>query len=611
MSETKKQDELTPDVSFGKAYDTALLKRLWPFVHPHRALFFFALVSYPAVSSLHLVQPYLVKVAIDEHLIPNRPAGFATIILLLIGAVVLEFGARFLQAFLTQVMGQRVTRDMRFTLFEKLQRVDLAYIESNPIGRLMTRVTNDVESLSEMFSTGAVTIIGDLITLTGIVIAMLALDAKLTLYAFSVLPFIIIIVSLFRKHAREAFRDVRSLLARMNGYLNEVLTGMSLVQVFNQQPAALRDFDDVNGAYRDANIRAIRFDAMTYAIVEGISTIAIALILLFGIGAFEKGLVEVGVFVAFIEYLRRFFGPITELSTKYTVMQSAMASAERCVDLLDQVPSIQPPNEPKEPHEQIDAIRFEGVKFGYRADEPVLHGLDLEVKRGEKVAIVGPTGAGKSPIVKLLPRFYDPNEGRVAFDDTDLRDMPLDSLRRKLAVVLQDAYLFDGSIRENVTLGDTSLDDRAVDAAAERSQAMAVIDKLDDGWSAGVGERGGRLSSGERQLIAFARALARDPEVLVLDEATSAVDPETEALIQRGLEALIENRTAIIIAHRLSTIRRVDRIVVLSRGRVIEQGTHDELLALGGSYRTLYELQFSDPDSGSSPAINPILAPST
>ena len=605
----KKVREYSADVTFGKAYDAHLLKRLWPFVYPHRALFFFALVSYPAVSSLHLVQPYLVKVAIDEHLVPRQAAGFAQIILLLIGAVVLEFGARFSQAFLTQLLGQRVTRDLRFSLFEKLQRVDLAYIERNPIGRLMTRVTNDVESLSEMFSTGAVSIVGDIITLTGIVIAMLALDATLTLYAFSVLPVIILVVSFFRRHAREAFRDVRALLARMNGYLNEVLTGMTLVQVFNQEKAALGDFDDVNSAYRDANFKAIRFDAMTYAIVEGISTIAIALILLLGVGLFEQGAVKVGVFVAFIEYLRRFFGPITELSTKYTVMQSAMASAERCVDMLDQVPSITAPAAPKAPADRVQAIRFEDVTFGYRADDPVLHGLNLEVRRGEKVAIVGPTGAGKSTIVKLLARFYDPTGGRVAFDDVDLRDMTPDALRAKLAVVLQDAYLFDGTIRENVTLGDDDLEDEAVLGAARRSQALAVIDKVDEGWQAGVGERGGRLSSGERQLIAFARALARDPEILILDEATSAVDPETEALIQRGLEALIENRTAIIIAHRLSTVRKVDRIVVLSRGRVIEQGSHDELLAQGGTYKTLYELQFSDPEDEILPLVNPATSP--
>ena len=607
-TKTKKVREYSADVTFGKAYDARLVRRLWAFVRPHSALFFVALLTYPLVSGLHLVQPYLIKVAIDEHLMPRVAEGFATVVVFFIGAIVAEFGARFLQAFLTQLLGQRVTRDLRLTLFDKLQRVDVSYIERNPIGRLMTRVTNDVESLSEMFSTGAISIIGDIVTLTGIVVMMVSLDPMLTLYAFSVLPIIAIVVLYMRRHAREAFRDVRSLLSRLNAYLNESITGMSLVQVFRQERAAQQEFIEINTEYRDANFRAIRFDAMTYAIVEGISTIAIALILLMGAGLFERNAIEVGVFVAFVEYLRRFFGPITELSTKYTVMQSAMASAERCVDLLDQEPSIVEPVDPATLDKGAHEIRFDNVTFGYRSDDPVLTGLDLVVRPKEKVAIVGPTGAGKSTIVKLLARFYDPNSGRITLGDVDLTEMSPDDLRSRMAIVLQDPHLFEGTLRDNVTLGDASITDEAIDDAARRTRAQVVVDKQQGGWDSAVGERGGRLSAGERQLVAFARALARDPELLILDEATSAVDPETEGLIQKGLEALIEDRTAIIIAHRLSTIRRADRIVVLSAGKVLEQGSHDELLEHGGLYKTLYELQFSDPEPVGPQAVDLVTA---
>ena len=587
--------EYSPDVAFGKAVDSRLIKRLWPFLAPHRRLLFWATLSYPLVSVMHLAQPYLIKVAIDEHLVPKKPEGFTTVVMMFVLVICGEFGARFMQAFLTQLLGQRTTRDLRRSLFSRLQQVDVSYIERNPIGRLMTRVTNDVDALSEMFSTGAISIIGDLVTLTGILVMMLALQPKLTLYAFSVLPVIGLIVMVMRRHAREAFRDVRTLLARMNAYLNEAVNGMSLIQSFVQETSAQGEFGEINARYRDANFRAIRFDAMTYAIVEGIATIAIALLLLFGIGLFEEGAVEIGVFIAFIEYLRRFFAPVTELSTKYTVLQSAMASAERCVELLDREPTIIDDPKVDLPAAASD-IHFEGVHFGYRPNEPILRGLDLKVASGEKVAIVGATGAGKSTIVKLLARFYDPSGGRITFGGVDLKDVALGEWRSRLAVVLQDPYLFDGTIRENISLGDPDVDPARMQDAAARTQAQVVIDKLAEGWEAPVGERGARLSAGERQLIAFARALARNPEVLVLDEATSSVDPETEGLIQKGLEALIEDRTAVIIAHRLTTIERADRIIVLGGGGILEQGTHQDLLELGGTYRSLYELQFSQPE---------------
>ncbi|MBI4819890.1 MAG: ABC transporter ATP-binding protein [Deltaproteobacteria bacterium] len=587
-----------PDVSFGKVYDARLLARLWEFVAPHRGLFAVAMISYPLGSVLHLAQPYLVKLAIDDHLVPKKAEGFALIAAAFVAAIGLEFVFRFIQSYLTQKVGQVVTKDLRRALFRRLLEVDVAYVESNPVGRLMTRVTNDVESIAETFSTGAVSLLGDLVTLAGIIGMMLVLDVELTLASFAAVPLMILIVLAFRKPAREAFRDVRSLVAKLNGALNEAISGMAMIQSFRVERPFARDLERINGEYRDANFRAIRFDSMTYAIAEGIGHVSVAALLVFGLSRLTQHQAEIGVFVAFTDYLRRFFGPITELSNKYTVMQSAMASAERCVELLDRQPTIVSPVQPRALPRPIDGIRFDRVSFSYKETEPVLRDLELEIRRGEKVAIVGPTGSGKSTIVKLLCRFYDPGSGAVRFDGIPLSEVALDDLRGRLAVVLQDPYVFSGSIRDNISLRRPDVDDAMVMAAAERTRASVVIGRRPGGLDAEVGERGTNLSSGERQLIAFARALVLDPEVLVLDEATSSVDPETEGLIQEGLNELLRGRTAIVIAHRLSTVESADRIVVMKNGAVAEQGSHRELLAKGGIYRNLFELQFQGAKNG-------------
>lgn len=589
----KGPQELSPDVTLGRVYDSRIIKRLWVFVRPYHLLLLVTLLSYPIGAAFQMGQPYLVKVAIDRYLVPRQLDGFGTLIVGYIGLVVLDFLCRFYQTILTQLLGQRVTKDMRVALFRQLQRVDVAFLERNPVGRMMTRVTNDVESIAEMFSAGAVSILGDLCTLTGIVVVMFSLSIPLTLYAFAVLPILLGVVQVFRKYAREAFRLVRTHLARINGFLNEALSGMSLIQVFRQERRMQAEFEEVNAAYRDANFLAIRYDAMTYAIVEAISTIAIAMVLLLGYHLFASDQAQIGLFVAFVDYLRRFFGPITELSTKYTILQSAMASAERCIDLLDEKPTVLDPATPVAVPPFHRALEFQNVRFAY-GESPILNDVSFTVRCGEKVAIVGPTGAGKSTIVKLISRFYDPKGGAIRFDGVDIREMALSDLRSRMALVLQDSYLFDGTVRENIALGARDASEEALAAACARTQALELIDTLPERWETRVGDRGGRFSSGERQLFAFARALAADPEILVLDEATSAVDPETEARIQRAVDALIADRTAVIIAHRLSTIRKVDRILVMAHGRVVEEGSHDELVARGGIYKNLYELQFAD-----------------
>ena len=619
QQEQEKQGALSPsqrtavteEKRFDNTDDRQIAWRLLSLVGPYRGLFFLSLLSYPLISAFQLVQPYLLKVAVDEHLVPRKLDGFSWIIIAMLTALAFELLVRLAQAIITQILGQKITRDLRRSLFEKLQRVDLAYIERNPVGRLMTRVTNDVEALQETFSSGAVSIVGDIVTLVGVICIMLWLDAWLTLYAFSLLPILAIFINFMRLRARSAFRELRSVLSNLNAFLAESLSGIYLIQIFLREKSMSQEFDKINTAYRDANYRAIRYDATTYAVVEALSTIATACLLVLGIVMFRSESMQVGTFVAFIDYLRRFFFPINELSTKYTMLQSAFASAERCFDLLDQQPSVVDKELAKEadkPQTNKDNINpelspdsthgivFDKINFSYfGTTEPfVLKDLTLNIQKREKVAIVGATGSGKSTLVKLLCRFYDPSFGRILWHGQDLKDIPLKELRSRVAVVLQDPYLFDGTIRDNIAYAIENPTDKILETAAKRTLAWEVIQQAPDGWNTIVGDRGSNLSTGQRQLIAFARALAKSPELLILDEATSSVDPETETQIQKGLEALLVDRTALIVAHRLSTIERADRIVVLSHGQIAEEGTHTALLQKDGIYRQLYELQFAD-----------------
>jgi ATP-binding cassette, subfamily B, multidrug efflux pump len=483
-----------------------------------------------------------------------------------------------------------------------------AFFDRTPLGRLMTRITGDIEALSEMFASGLVSLLGDVVRLGFILVAIFGIDWKLALFSMGSAPVLFAIAAFFRRWVRDAFREIRTKMARLNAFLQEHISGMKVVQAFAQEARVAAQFDQVNLEYRHANSRAISADAALYSIIEAVASIAIAGLLWHGGGRIAGGTLTFGVLVAFIEYLTKFFGPIRDLSAKYTIMQQAMASAERVFGLLDTSQPDAPPR-PAEvtstrapaPAASPDAplIEIDHVSFSYRPGSPVLDDVSLAIRAGETIAVVGATGSGKSTLVKLLPRLYEPTHGAIRVGGVDLRDIDRRRLRHRIVVVSQDVFLFSGTLGENISLGDPDISRQAVTDAARRVGADRVIAQRALGLDAPVVERGANFSAGERQLVAFARALCRNPEILILDEATASVDPETERLIEKGTEELMRGRTSIVIAHRLSTIQRASRIIVVHKGRIAEQGRHAELLAAGGIYAKLYRLQMM---SGHAPA---------
>jgi len=575
-----------------RGYDPGLLKRLLVYLRPYWVPVSGAVGLLLGGAALTLVGPALTQRALDVAIPHRDTALLGTLAALYLIALVLEFGFEYGQALLTTHVGQRVMYDLRLQIFGHLQRLSIPYFDRNPVGRLMTRVTSDVETLNELFSSGVVTVFGDVFTLAAIMLMMLATDWRLALVAFAVIPLVWLTVTLFRRSVRSAFRDIRVRLARLNAYLQEHLSGMRVVQLFGREAAAAREFRRINAEHLEAHLRSITIYAIFFPVVEVLSTIALALLLWYGGLRTLGGTLTVGVLAAFIQLTRRFFQPLQDLSEKFNLLQSAMASSERVFRLLDEPVTVPEAVTPRKLAAPVRGeVAFEGVCFRYSENGPwVLKDISFTARPGETVALVGHTGAGKTTIVSLLLRFYDPQRGRITIDGVDIRELTVSDLRGLIGFVQQDLFLFTGDILHNLTL-DAPVPPATAEEATRRVGADRFIDRLPQGYGHVLGERGRNLSVGERQLLSFARALARDPTILVLDEATSSVDAEAEAQIQRAIEELMAGRTSLVVAHRLSTILHADEILVMHHGEIRERGSHRELLAQRGLYERLYQLQ--------------------
>ena len=607
--------------ALARQYDRRLLVRVLLYLRPYKAAVAVSFLLIVVMAALDLVGPWLTKIAIDRHISRGDARGLGAVALLYLGALLAAFAVRFGQVWILQMTGQKVMVDMRRAIYTHLQRLPVAYFDKNPVGRLMTRVTTDVDAVNELFTSGVVTVFGDLFTLFGIMGVMVWMNWRLALVTFSVIPLFFVVTNWFRRGSRTSFREVRKWIARINAFLQENITGMSVVQLFRREERNVAAFAEINRRHADANMDQIFYYAVFYPAIELLAAVATALILLYGGSGVLTGALTLGALVAFVQYSERFWRPISDLSEKFNILQQAMASSERIFALLDTPLDVQAPASPVRLGEVQGRIGFESVSFAYNtpdgpgaakaatqdehrridsggAEDPqwVLQDIDFVVPPGKSVALVGATGAGKTSIISLLARLYDVQRGRVTLDGVDVRDLDPVQLRSSLALVLQDVHLFSGTITSNIRLGSAISDER-VRAAARAVHAHRFIESLPEGYQTEVKERGATLSVGQKQLLSFARALAHDPRVLILDEATSSIDTETEALIQGALKVLLKGRTAIVIAHRLSTIQNVDEILVLHKGRIRERGTHQALLAERGLYWRLYQLQYKDQET--------------
>jgi ATP-binding cassette subfamily B protein len=601
---------VTPDFleegAIGKVYDRALIARLWPWLRPHWKWLAAAFALVPVSFLLEAIPAVLVGRALNHasgsEAVPagslpfvsfaaRTPEGVPLLLWLagvFLAVALLGAGVQFLRAIVMTVMGERAMRSLRADLFEHVQRLGLRFFDTYPVGRLVTRLTHDPESLVEMFSGGIVMLIADLLRMLAFALALFLIDWRLAAVSMAVVPLLALAAVVFRYKVREAYREVRVWIARINANLQETLTGMRVVQLFARERRNLADFRAINARHRDAWFQSIHYDALLSASLEAAGLVVVALILWYGSGLIQAGALELGTLLLFYDWTRRFLMPLQDLSAKYSVMQSSMASLERIFELLD-VPREVETGDPA-PRELRGEVVFENVTFAYDA-EPVLRDVSFRVAPGERVAFVGHTGAGKTTILKLLARFYEPQTGRILVDGIDLRALARPELRRHIAFVLQDVFLFTGDLAYNVGLGEA--DPEAVREAARTVHLDALLARLPRGLSQPVRERGANFSLGERQLLSFARALARRPQILLLDEATASVDTETEALVQDGLARLLRGKTSLVVAHRLSTIQDADRIYVLHHGEIREVGTHEELLARRGLYWKLYQLQYA------------------
>ncbi len=582
--------------SKGKVVDSRLIRRLYLFLEPQKYYVLLALVLTLFVAWLGTVRPYLTQIAIDDHIAIGDVDGLLWIIVLILLSLVGESVILIATTYLTRWVGQGTLLRLRMAVFDKLQSLNVQYFDRSPLGRLITRTTNDVEAIDELVSSGVVTILGDLLRIGFIIYFMLQMSFELTLVSLSTLPILIYATILFKAKVRVAFLDVRDQVARLNSFIQEHINGMSIVQLFGRQKEESRRFRAINATHREAHIRTVFYFALFWPVVEVLSSLAMAIVVWYGGGAILLEGVTFGVLLAFIQYVRQFFIPIRDLSDKFNTLQSAMAASERIFSVLDEVNPIQSAQNPIQPAERKGGIRFENVWFRYNDKEDwVLKDVSFEAEPGKIVAIVGSTGAGKTTIINLITRFYDIQKGRILLDGIDIRDMDLSYLRNYFSLVLQDNALFSGSILNNITLGNPDITREQVEEAVKLVQADTYINKLPGGLDFELRERGASLSLGQRQLLCFVRAIVYNPKVLILDEATSSVDSETEYLVTQATKVLMGGRTSMIVAHRLSTIQHADTILVMHKGAIREMGNHRELMKKeDGIYRKLYELQYRD-----------------
>ncbi len=584
----------TDDEILGKAYDSKLMKRLLRYVKPYKKYVIGAIILNILVAGFGPVRPYLTKIAIDDSIANKDFQSLGFITLLLVASLIAQAFIQYFLTYFTQLMGQKIIYDLRIQIFSHVQRLSLKFFDKTPIGRIVTRVTNDVEALNELFASGIVMVFSDIFIIFWIFIFMFSMSWSLALISLSVLPILIYATFLFRKKVRDVYRDVRYYLAKLNSYMQERISGISIVQLFNKQKEEFEKFSKINTDYKKANVASIFYYAVFFPTVEILSSLAIALIIWYGGGKIIQGTISIGILFAFIQYTEMFFRPIRDLSEKYNIMQTAMASSERIFKLLDDKTIIENPNKPIIPDKIKGKIEFKNVSFAYNPNEYVLKNISFTINPGETVAIVGATGAGKTSIISLLSRFYDIQEGEILVDGIDIRKMRKEDLRKSMSIVLQDIYLFSGTVKSNILMNNTDIDESRMLIAANSVGANDFILKLPNQFNEEVKEKGATLSVGQKQLISFARALANNPQILILDEATSSVDTETEILIQNAIDKMLSGRTSIVIAHRLSTIQKADKIIVMHHGEIREVGTHQELIAKRGIYYKLYQLQYKD-----------------
>ena len=576
----------------GKAYDFQMMKRLWRFIIPYKRLFLLSMLLLPLQQGFGLAQPYLMKIGIDRYIAGKDLWGLQTVMLLFLAALIGETVVVFVQYYFSMLVAQRCLADLRVAIFAHVQKLPMSYFDRNPVGRLVTRMTTDVDVLQEMFSSGVMTLVSDFIMVIWIVGIMFYLHVTLALVSLAMIPPMALAINFFRVKARQTYRQIRERIARINAYLGESISGMAVIQLFAREQRTYREFEALNADHRDAYHLSNLYEAALYSMVEAAGSVSVGLLLWYGGGEVLHAVIGIGTLVAFKEYIHRFFVPLRDFSQKYAVMQSAMASAERIFQLLDTPVDIQSPKHAVVPKPFRGEVVFDNVWFEYKAGDPVLKGVSFRIEPGEKIAVVGATGSGKTTTIKLLNRFYDIQKGSIKVGGVDVREWDLAALRQHVGVVLQDVFLFSGDVRANLALGDPAVPMERIEKSAKAANADTFIRRLPERYLAPVRERGSNFSAGQRQLLSLARVLVFQPEILVMDEATSSVDTETEALIQDALEKVMRNRTCLLIAHRLSTIRNADRIIVLHHGELREIGSHAELMDRRGIYYRLYQLQY-------------------